>query len=228
MADSYRLPLAAAVFASGSGSNFKALLDVESRGAPWRIRLLVSDREGAGAIERARLAGIEARVVPVSGRPLDEVGRETLQLLRGAGIQVIFLGGYLRLVPREVIQAFRKRILNIHPALLPSFGGKGMYGRRVHEAVLAAGAELSGPTVHYVDERYDEGTILAQWPVPVEPHDTPESLAARVLAVEHRLYPIAAARLCRALAAGADPAPLAPAEGGDSIETLFQEAFPAP
>jgi phosphoribosylglycinamide formyltransferase-1 len=228
LAESPRLPLAAAVFASGSGSNFQSLHDAESRGAPWRIRLLVSDRDGAGALERAWRAGIDARVVPVTGRPSDEVGRETLELLNAHGIEVIFLAGYLRLVPAAVTQAFRRRILNIHPALLPAFGGKGMYGRRVHEAVLAAGSAFSGATVHFVDERYDEGTTLAQWPVPVEPGDTPESLAARVLQLEHLLYPLAAARLCRALAAGADPVPLAPAESGESLETHFQDAFPGP
>jgi formyltetrahydrofolate-dependent phosphoribosylglycinamide formyltransferase len=230
------LPLAAAVFASGSGSNFLALHDAESRGAPWRIRLLISDREDAGALERARRLGIETRVVPVSGRNPDEVGRETVELLEQSGIQVIFLAGYLRLVPRAVTEAYRRRILNVHPALLPAFGGKGMYGRRVHEAVIAAGARFSGPTVHFVDEHYDEGTILAQWRVPVLADDTPESLAARVLEVEHRLYPLAAARLCRALASGVEPLPLAPAvaEGAaaapdlPNIETLFQEAFPGP
>jgi formyltetrahydrofolate-dependent phosphoribosylglycinamide formyltransferase len=228
VAEPLRLPLSAAVFASGSGSNFQALLDAESKGAPWRTRLLVSDREGIGALERARRTGIDARVVQVSGRPPEEVGRETLELLQAAGIQVVFLAGYLRLVPAAVTRAFPRRILNIHPALLPAFGGKGMYGRRVHEAVLAAGSAVSGATVHFVDERYDEGRVLAQWTVPVRADDTPESLAARVLAVEHLLYPIAAARLCRALAAGVDPAPLAAAESGNSIETLFQEAFPGP
>jgi formyltetrahydrofolate-dependent phosphoribosylglycinamide formyltransferase len=231
-----RLPLAAAAFASGSGSNFVALHAAEARGAPWRIRLLVSDREDAGALERARAAGIATRVIPVSGRDPEAVGQETVALLQEHGIQVIFLAGYLRLVPRAVTEAYRKRILNVHPALLPAFGGKGMYGRRVHEAVLAAGERFSGPTVHFVDEHYDEGTILAQWRVPVLPDDTPETLAARVLEVEHRLYPIAAARLCRALASGVDPSPLAPARAQDaarapelpSIETLFQEAFPGP
>jgi formyltetrahydrofolate-dependent phosphoribosylglycinamide formyltransferase len=230
------LPLAAAVFASGSGSNFLALHDAESRGAPWRIRLLISDREEAGALERARRLGIETRVVPVSGRNPEEVGRETVELLEQSGIQVIFLAGYLRLVPRAVTEAYRRRILNVHPALLPAFGGKGMYGRRVHEAVIAAGARFSGPTVHFVDEHYDEGTILAQWRVPVLADYTPESLAARVLEVEHRLYPLAAARLCRALASGVEPSPLAPAVTENaaavpdlpSIETLFQEAFPGP
>ena len=235
-AETLRLPLAAAVFASGSGSNFLALQAAEPRGAPWRIRLLISDREEAGALERARSLGIETRVVPVSGRSPEEVGRETVELLEQSGIQVIFLAGYLRLVPRAVTEAYRRRILNVHPALLPAFGGKGMYGRRVHEAVIAAGERFSGPTVHFVDEHYDEGTILAQWRVPVLSDDTPDSLAARVLEVEHRLYPLAAARLCRALASGVEPSPLAPAVAENAatapdlpnIETLFQEAFPGP
>jgi phosphoribosylglycinamide formyltransferase len=117
-------------------------------------------------------------------------------------IQVILLAGYLRLIPPVIIQAFPKRILNIHPALLPAFGGKGMWGHHVHEAVLASGASFSGPTIHFVDERYDTGSILAQWPVPVLAGDTPETLAARVLKVEHVLYPLAADHLCRAVAAG--------------------------
>ena len=216
------------MFASGSGSNFQALSDAEARGAPWRIRLLVTDRPAVGALDRAKRIGIEGHVVPVSGRPPEVVGEETLALLERVGAQVIFLTGYLRLLPSAVVRAYRRRILNIHPALLPSFGGKGMYGRRVHEAVLTSGARVSGATVHFVDERYDEGPMLAQWTVPVFPDDTPESLAARVLAVEHRLYPIAAARLCRALASGTQPAPLAPAPQEGSIETLFQEAFPGP
>ena len=204
-------PLRAAVFASGSGSNFQALLDAEREGGaghPWRTVLLLSDRDSAGALERAAAAGVATRVIPVSGRDADQVGTETLAALEGAQVDVIYLAGYLRLVPGAVVARFRRRILNIHPALLPSFGGKGMWGRHVHEAVLAAGARVSGPTVHFVDERYDEGTILAQWPVPVRPDDTPETLAARVLRVEHRLYPLAAAHLCRTVLAGEEPRPL--------------------
>src|SRR5205807_2164795 len=99
------------------------------------------------------------------------------------------LAGYLQRIPPAVVARFRLRLINIHPALLPAFGGPGMYGRRVHEAVLASGAPISGATVHYVDEEYDRGPIIAQWPVPVRAGDTPESLAARVLEVEHRLLP---------------------------------------
>lgn len=201
----------AAVFASGGGSNFGALLDaVAAAGAeaPYEVVLLVSDRAGAGALERARSAGIATRVVAVSGRSADEVGAETVAALTEAGVEVIFLAGYLRLVPAAVVARWPRRILNVHPALLPAFGGKGMWGLHVHRAVLASGARVSGPTVHFVDEAYDEGHILAQWPVAVRPDDTPESLAARVLAVEHRLYPLAAAHLCRCLASGGPVPPL--------------------
>jgi len=106
------------------------------------------------------------------------------------------LAGYLKLVPAAAVARFRWRMINIHPALLPAFGGPGMYGPRVHEAVLASGAALSGATVHYVDEQYDRGPIIAQWPVPVRPDDTAAALAARVLAAEHQLLP----RVVRALA----------------------------
>lgn len=192
--------VAAAVFASGSGSNLQALLDAEAAGAaPWATRLVVSDREGAGALDRARAAGVETRVTSAT---------QTLAALEGAGVEVVFLAGYLKLVPAPVVARFRGRMLNIHPALLPAFGGKGMWGRRVHEAVLSSGARITGPTVHLVDERYDEGRILAQWPVPVLADDTPASLAARVLAEEHRLYPLAAAHLCRAVLNGREVEPL--------------------
>jgi formyltetrahydrofolate-dependent phosphoribosylglycinamide formyltransferase len=230
-------PLPAAAFASGSGSNFQALLDRESRGASWRLRLLISDREDATALDRARAAGVEARVVPVRSRDPGEVGRETLDALREAGVGVVFLAGYLRLVSQAVVEAFRGRILNIHPALLPAFGGKGMWGRHVHEAVLAAGCPVSGATVHLVDERFDEGRVLGQWPVPVLAGDTAETLARRVLAVEHLLYPLVAEHVCRALAAGREPTPFAPAgdaygllDGGIATDLvhLSQEAFRSP
>ena len=200
----------AAVFASGSGSNFQALVDAE-RGegvAPWRTVLLVSDRDTAGALGRAERSGIDTRIIPVAGRPPEEVAAETLAALEAAGAEVIFLAGYLRLVPAPVVERFRHRILNIHPALLPAFGGKGMWGRHVHAAVIEAGCRVSGPTVHVVDEVYDRGMIVAQWPVPVLEGDTPESLAGRVLEVEHRLYPRAAAHLCRTLLAGESLRPL--------------------
>ena len=113
-------------------------------------------------------------------------------------IELVVLAGYLRLVPPDVVSHFRGRILNVHPALLPKFGGPGMYGHRVHEAVIASGERLTGPTVHFVDERFDEGPVIAQMPIRVLPTDTPESLASRVLEIEHELYP----RIVEAVASG--------------------------
>ena len=204
-------PLRAAVFASGGGSNFQALLDHEAGldDSPWTTVLLVTDRP-CGAQERARARGVAVRVVPVSGRAPAEVADETVSALRDASVDVIFLAGYLRLVPAPVVEAWSGRVLNIHPALLPSFGGKGMWGRHVHEAVLQSGTRITGPTVHFVSAAYDEGSILAQWPVPVLDGDTAATLAARVLEAEHRLYPRAAEHLCRAVLAGRPALPLDP------------------
>jgi formyltetrahydrofolate-dependent phosphoribosylglycinamide formyltransferase len=199
------MKVSVAVFASGGGSNFQSLLDSQRQDSPCAIRLLVSDRPEAGALARAREAGVATRVIPVRGRALEEVGEETLGALREYDAQVILLAGYLRLIPSAVVEAFPRRILNIHPALLPAFGGKGMWGRHVHEAVLASGAAFSGPTIHFVDEEYDTGSILAQWPVPVLSGDTPDTLAARVLRAEHVLYPLAVEHLCRAVAEGREP-----------------------
>lgn len=196
-----------AVFASGGGSNLQSLLDNEAPDGPYRVELVISDRPEARALDRGRSLGRAAVVIPVSKRPLEEVEEETLAVLSEHDIEAIFLAGYLRLIPEGVVRAYRRRMLNIHPALLPAFGGKGMWGHHVHEAVLASGAKMSGPTIHFVDEEYDRGTIFAQWPVPVLSDDTPDELAARVLRVEHILYPASADHLCRALAEGRDPEP---------------------
>ncbi|HEX6940101.1 MAG TPA: phosphoribosylglycinamide formyltransferase [Longimicrobiales bacterium] len=193
-----------AVFASGGGTNLQAILDHlrGPAGAVARVALVVSDRADAGALDRARRAGVATRVIAVRDRPVDAVARETLEALAEARIELVALAGYLRLVPAEVVRVFRDRIVNIHPALLPAFGGAGMYGARVHRAVLEAGCRVSGATVHLVDEHYDRGPILVQWPVPVLPDDTPETLAARVLRVEHAIYPVAVEALARAVAGG--------------------------
>ncbi len=181
----------------------QALLDHEDRGAAYRIELLIVDRPCA-AEERARARGRVVHRVDFA-RPGGAAGAEILELLKHHGTRGVLLAGFLKLLPADVCREYEGRILNIHPALLPSFGGKGMHGTRVHEAVLRSGASLSGPTIHFVNQRYDEGMILAQWPVPVVPGDTPATLAARVLRVEHLLYPAAADALARALAAGNAP-----------------------
>jgi len=194
--------LRAAVFASGGGSNFQALLDHQTPGGSWEIVLLVTDRPDAGAVERARAAGVAVAVVSPVGRPADVAASELLRVLGSHRVEFILLAGYLKLVPPQVVERYRARILNIHPALLPKFGGKGMYGIHVHRAVLEAGETESGATVHFVDEEYDRGATLAQARVPVLEGDTPHALAARVLEVEHELYPAAVDRLCAAIAAG--------------------------
>lgn len=171
-----------AVLVSGGGTNLQALLDALGSEAPAAVVRVVSSRPGVGALERARQANVPGVVLR---DPLDAA--EVVGQLGDADLVV--LAGYVKLVPAEAVARFRGRMINIHPALLPAFGGPGMYGRRVHEAVLASGAAISGATVHYVDERYDRGPIIAQWPVPVRPGDTPETLAARVLEVEHQLLP---------------------------------------
>lgn len=172
-----------AVFASGGGSNLESLL-VKLAGHPAaEIVLVVSDRAGAGALERAERRGIAAAIVRHDD---DCLLGELLELHR---VDWIVLAGYLRRVPSAIVARFPGRILNIHPALLPRFGGSGMYGERVHRAVLEAGEETSGATVHVVDDEYDRGPIVAQRRVRVEPGDTAESLAARVLEVEHELLP---------------------------------------
>ncbi len=198
----------AAVFASGGGSNFQSLLDHQRTTGAWSIVLLVSDRADAGAMGRAAAAGVPAVVIQTSRREEAEVARDTLETLARHHVDLILLAGYLKLVPREVVARFPRRILNIHPALLPAFGGKGMYGKRVHEAVVASGARESGATVHFVDEEYDRGPVVAQRRVPVLAGDTPEALAARVLAVEHELYPAAVDHVCEAFAAGREPTPM--------------------
>lgn len=180
-----------AIFASGSGSNMQAIVDAaESGDLDVEIALVVSNRPDAGVVDRARNHGIPTLIIdPKSYDDESEYTADLLASLEEHAVNFVALAGYLRKVPSEIVDRFKGRMLNIHPALLPSFGGKGYYGRRVHEAVLKYGVQWTGVSVHVVDEEYDTGPIVLQEPVRVEPDDTPESLAARVLKVEHRLYP---------------------------------------
>jgi len=188
-------PMRVGVLASGSGSNLQALLDRFNLGDDsWaRVVIVVGSRPGISALDRARAAAVPVAIVPPQG-PDSPVRPEAdaaylLERLEAAGVELVVLAGYLRLIPQEVVRTYRGRMINIHPALLPSFGGQGLYGRRVHEAVLATGCRVTGVTVHFVSEEYDRGPIVAQWPVPVFEDDDVPALAARVLRVEHRLLP---------------------------------------
>ena len=193
------MPMHVAVAVSGRGTNLEALLRSLGPGAPARVVLVLSNRADAPALARAAGRGIAT----VTLRDHTD-GREWLSALECHGVELLVLAGYVKLVPAEVVERYRGRILNVHPALLPTFGGPGMYGRRVHEAVIASGARESGATVHLVDEVYDRGAILGQARVPVLPDDDPETLAARVLEVEHRLLPAAVL----AAAAAGHPVPI--------------------
>jgi formyltetrahydrofolate-dependent phosphoribosylglycinamide formyltransferase len=188
-----------AVAISGHGSNLEALHEALETHPSAEIVLVLSDRADAAGLERARRWGVPAEVL---GSYAD--GSAWLSLLQRHAVDLIVLAGYLKLVPAAVITAYRGRIINVHPALLPAFGGKGMYGRRVHQAVLASGARETGATVHLVDEVYDHGATLAQMRIPIQSDDTPEALARRVLELEHRLLPA----VVLAAAAAGRPVPL--------------------
>jgi phosphoribosylglycinamide formyltransferase-1 len=176
-----------AVLASGGGSNLQALIDAHERGdLPAPIVLVISNRADAGALDRAHRHKIPA--VHVDWRRCADPHARILELLHEHRVDVVVLAGWLRLVAPSVLAAFPGRVVNIHPGPLPRFGGRGMYGLHVHEAVLAAGVDRSGPTVHLVDEHYDQGPILAHVEVPVEAGDTPETLQQRVLRAEHALF----------------------------------------
>ena len=183
-------PLLMAVFASGRGSNFEALLQrITEDKIPARIAAVISNNGDAGALQTARENNIPAYHIE---RGSFETGMEFADALDEIfdrhHIDFVVLAGYIRKIPPRVLRRFHNRVLNIHPALLPKYGGKGMYGSRVHEAVLESNDNVSGATIHIVDEEYDRGPIILQEKVPVLPNDTPELLAARVLEVEHRIY----------------------------------------
>ncbi len=181
-----------AVLGSGRGSNFHAILSAiqEKKIPAARICLVISNNSSAGILEIARASSLPAIHLSQKQYPSEELFVEALlTLLRNHEVNLIVLAGYMKRIHPRVISAYRNRILNIHPALLPKFGGKGMYGHHVHEAVIRAGEKFSGATVHIVDEVYDHGPILLQRRIPVQPEDTPETLETRVLRVEHELYP---------------------------------------
>ncbi len=176
--------------ASHGGSNVQAIIDAWREGRlDAEPCVVISNNSDAAVLERARRAGIDALHLSSQTHP-DPAALDTaiLGTLEKHAVNLVVLAGYMKKLGPRTLERYRGRVLNIHPALLPKFGGKGMYGKRVHEAVLAAGEKVSGVTVHLADEEYDRGKILAQRTVPVMPKDTADTLAARVLEVEHQIY----------------------------------------
>ncbi len=183
-----------AIFASGTGSNAKRLIDYFSGNKDISVVLLVSNRKEAGALEIARKAGIPA----INFTKEEFYNSSTvLEKLIAEKIDFIVLAGFLIRVPDNILKAYENKIINIHPALLPDFGGKGMYGLNVHKAVIESGKSESGITIHLVNEHYDEGRILFQAKCPVLENDTAEMLAARVQELEHNYFPEAVERFIK-------------------------------
>ncbi|MCB0791138.1 MAG: phosphoribosylglycinamide formyltransferase [Flavobacteriales bacterium] len=180
-----------AILASGTGTNAEKLITRFRQDPKAEVVLVGCDRPGAGVLDRAWELGVPSFLFD---GPMLRNGAVQAELQR-LDCDLVVLAGFLRLIPPAMIKAFPRRIVNIHPALLPEHGGKGMYGERVHRAVLDAGAVKSGITIHFIDERYDEGEHLLQVACPVLPHDTPATLAARIHELEHTHYPSVVAQL---------------------------------
>ncbi|GAB3777214.1 phosphoribosylglycinamide formyltransferase [Spirosoma horti] len=174
------------LFASGSGSNAEKIADYFTDNTDVTVSLILSNNPKAGVIERARRLHIP---VLLFDRTTFYTTSQIVDLLHNQHIDLIVLAGFMWLMPADLVQAFPNKIINIHPALLPKFGGKGMYGHFVHEAVAAAGETESGITIHFVNEHYDEGQIIFQASCPVSPSDTPDDIARSVQALEHLHYP---------------------------------------
>lgn len=178
------------VLASGRGSNFEAILNnIKNGKLDASIHVVISNKESAGVLEIARSHGIPAVHISKKQFPEQEnFDRQVLSNLIKYQVNFVVLAGYLKMLSPFIVQNFKNRILNIHPALLPSFGGKGMYGHHVHQAVLDYGCKVTGVTVHLVDEEYDTGTPILQRCLPVHDDDTADTLAERVLKIEHQIY----------------------------------------
>ena len=182
-----------AIFASGGGSNAQKIIEHFSEPARQeggkeiaQVSLIISNKSNAGVLEKAAAFGIPTLLID---REKFYKTEDILKELDAYSIDLVVLAGFLWLVPTYLVKAYKNRILNIHPALLPDYGGKGMYGMNVHRAVKAAGEKASGMTIHFVNEHYDEGGIIFQATCHISPNDTPENIAKNVLALEHRYFP---------------------------------------
>lgn len=187
-----------AVFASGSGTDFQSVIDANEKEKFCEIVYLIASKDGVGAIDRAKNHGIPTAVFAKNDYPdLETLYGKLTYLLNINRVDYIVLAGWLKIIPDSFIEAFKDRIINIHPSLIPAFCGSGFYGFKVHQAVLDYGAKVSGCTVHFVNEVPDGGAIIAQTAVNVEDSDTAESLQARILEEEHKLLPYCVKKLCQ-------------------------------
>jgi phosphoribosylglycinamide formyltransferase-1 len=174
------------IFASGSGTNAEAIIKYFQHHPSIEIELVLTNNPAAAVLEKAKKASVKSRVFNKSQFSESD---EIVQLLQAHGITHLVLAGFLLLIPKNLVATYPNKIVNIHPALLPKFGGKGMYGLKVHEAVKASGEKETGITIHEVNENYDEGKILFQASCEVLPSDTPQQIAEKVQALEHESYP---------------------------------------
>jgi phosphoribosylglycinamide formyltransferase-1 len=193
------------VLVSGGGTNLQALLDAEKSGAlhSGKISLVISNRDGAYAVKRAEENDIPVKILLQKNyENILEYDRAMLEALNESGIKLVVLAGFLSVIGKEVLAAFPERIINVHPSLLPGFGGRGFYGLKVHEAALERGVRVSGATVHYVNESIDGGKIILQKAVDVKEGDTPETLQKRIMEeAEWILLPEAVEMICKKIAA---------------------------
>lgn len=185
-----------AIFASGSGTNAENIIRYFGETDTARVRLVLSNKKEAFVLERAHALGVPCEVFL---KPQWDSAEEILAVLRRYEINFIVLAGFLLRVPDLILHAYPRKIINIHPSLLPKFGGKGMYGDRVHEAVVAAGEKETGITIHYINEHYDEGDVIFQATCPVLPEDAPADVAKKVHALEYKYFPSVIERLITAL-----------------------------
>ena len=186
-----------AVLASGGGTDFQSVIDANKRENFCVIKYLIASKEGIGAIERAKREGIKTAVFAKKDYPdLEDLYAELAALLNSEDVDYIVLAGWLKIIPASFTEKFKDRIINIHPALIPAFCGKGYYGLKVHEAAIEYGVKVSGATVHFVEADVDAGAVIMQKTVPVEEDDTPERLQALVLKIEHEILPLCVKLLC--------------------------------
>jgi phosphoribosylglycinamide formyltransferase 1 len=183
----------AAIFASGEGTNAENIIRHFTNDPRIRIKLVITNRDDAGVVARAEK--YKKNVQIISKEALNNYTDKIIEFLRAEKIDLIILAGFLLKMPEKFVKAFPNRIVNIHPALLPKHGGKGMYGMNVHKAVIDAKDAESGITIHFVNEEYDKGEAILQVKCPVEPNDTPETLAQKIRALEHQHYPLAIEKL---------------------------------